>query len=282
VQVSLVAFHRRTVFLPDFVACGAVKRDVTLNKDISYKALIQTDAAINPGNSGGPLLNVRGEVIGMNTAIITNARSEGNIGIGFAVPSNTVRDLLPQLHTGKVVRGRIGVSVLAVPREGFEEFGLTKRMGAIVAEVTPGGAALKAGMAEITVVLKPRSQWRSGVTWERLIKEMNTKLDFPGMPNIWWMPIQTRTEMLATGIRIGSALGTGSKIVSHGKLLKLVGSRMFDFLHPRLQVSFEICKAAESGFDGHSMLATSPDRGAAACLYWARPSELGRVYERPS
>ena len=71
--------------------------------------MLQTDAAINPGNSGGPLLNVRGEVIGMNTAIITNARSEGNIGIGFAVPINTVRDLLPQLRTGKVVRGRIGV-----------------------------------------------------------------------------------------------------------------------------------------------------------------------------
>ncbi|MGH9139619.1 MAG: trypsin-like peptidase domain-containing protein [Vicinamibacterales bacterium] len=116
--------------------------------------MLQTDAAINPGNSGGPLLNVRGEVIGMNTAIITNARSEGNIGIGFAVPSNTVRDLLPQLHTGKVVRGRIGVSVLQVPREGYEDFGLTKRMGAIVAEVTPGGAALKAGMEPGDVIVQ--------------------------------------------------------------------------------------------------------------------------------
>jgi serine protease Do len=116
--------------------------------------MLQTDAAINPGNSGGPLLNVRGEVIGMNTAIITNARSEGNIGIGFAVPSNTVRDLLPQLHTGKITRGRIGVSVLAVPREGFEDFGLTKRMGAIVAEVTPGGAALKAGMEPGDVIVQ--------------------------------------------------------------------------------------------------------------------------------
>jgi len=116
--------------------------------------MLQTDAAINPGNSGGPLLNVRGEVIGMNTAIITNARSEGNIGIGFAVPSNTVRELLPQLHTGKVVRGRIGVSVLAVPREGFEDFGLTKRMGAIVAEVTQGGAALKAGMEPGDVIVQ--------------------------------------------------------------------------------------------------------------------------------
>jgi serine protease Do len=116
--------------------------------------MLQTDAAINPGNSGGPLLNVRGEVIGMNTAIITNARSEGNIGIGFAVPSNTVRDLLPQLHTGKVIRGRIGVSVLQVPREGYEDFGLTKRMGAIVAEVTPGGAALKAGMEPGDVIVQ--------------------------------------------------------------------------------------------------------------------------------
>ena len=108
--------------------------------------MLQTDAAINPGNSGGPLLNLRGEVIGMNTAIITNARSEGNIGIGFAVPSNTVRELLPQLRQGKVVRGRIGVSIQAVPREGFEDFGLKARTGAIVGQVSPGGAAAKAGV----------------------------------------------------------------------------------------------------------------------------------------
>src|SRR3954449_7000594 len=116
--------------------------------------MLQTDAAINPGNSGGPLLNLRGEVIGINTAIITNARSEGNIGIGFAVPSNTVRDLLPQLRQGKVIRGRIGVSVTAVPREGFEDFGVKTRAGAIVAEVTPGGAALKAGMEPGDVIVQ--------------------------------------------------------------------------------------------------------------------------------
>ena len=62
--------------------------------------VLQTDAAINPGNSGGPLLNLRGEVIGINTAIYTDARQQGNIGIGFAIPSNTVRELLPQLRTG--------------------------------------------------------------------------------------------------------------------------------------------------------------------------------------
>src|SRR5262249_30881722 len=116
--------------------------------------MLQTDAAINPGNSGGPLLNVRGEIIGMNTAIITNSRSEGNIGIGFAVPSSTIRDLLPQLRQGKVVRGRIGVSIQAVPREGFDEFGLKSRSGAIVAQVTPGGAAAKGGLEPGDVIIE--------------------------------------------------------------------------------------------------------------------------------
>jgi serine protease Do len=116
--------------------------------------MLQTDAAINPGNSGGPLLNVRGEVIGINTAIISNGRTEGNIGIGFAVPINTVRDLLPQLRVGKVIRGRIGVSVAAVPRDGFEDFGLKARAGAIVATVTPGGAASKAGVEPGDVIIQ--------------------------------------------------------------------------------------------------------------------------------
>src|SRR5262245_2737335 len=116
--------------------------------------MIQTDAAINPGNSGGPLLNLRGEVIGMNTAIITNARSEGNIGIGFAVPINTIHDLLPQLRTGKITRGRIGVSVLPIPREAFEDFGLKERKGALVAQVPAGGPGAKAGIEPGDVIVQ--------------------------------------------------------------------------------------------------------------------------------
>src|SRR5712671_5260210 len=116
--------------------------------------MLQTDAAINPGNSGGPLLNLRGEVIGMNTAIITNSRSEGNIGIGFAVPSNTVRDLLPQLRNGKITRGRIGVSVLPIPREALDDFGLKERRGALVAQVPAGGAAAKAGIEPGDIIVQ--------------------------------------------------------------------------------------------------------------------------------
>src|SRR5438046_1708864 len=120
----------------------------------SYENFIQTDASINPGNSGGPLLNLRGEVIGINTAIVTNARSEGNIGIGFAVPSNTVRELLPQLHSGKITRGRIGVSVLPIPREALEDFGLKERKGAMVAEVPASGAAAKAGIEPGDIIVQ--------------------------------------------------------------------------------------------------------------------------------
>ncbi len=107
--------------------------------------LIQTDAAINPGNSGGPLLNVRGEVIGVNTAIYSNGGvmggGAGNIGIGFAVPINTVRDVLPGLRAGKITRGRIGVSVRPVSADEVDALGLKDRRGAIVAQVPPGPAA---------------------------------------------------------------------------------------------------------------------------------------------
>jgi serine protease Do len=116
--------------------------------------MIQTDAAINPGNSGGPLLNLRGEVIGINTAIYTNSFTEGNIGIGFAVPINTVRDLLPQLHTGKVIRGRIGIYITAVPREAFEDFGLKSRAGALVSSVAADGAAARAGIRPGDVIVE--------------------------------------------------------------------------------------------------------------------------------
>jgi serine protease Do len=116
------------------------------NTDGRTNEMLQTDAAINPGNSGGPLLNLRGEVIGINTMIFTNARAEGNIGIGFAVPINTIRELLPQLSEGKVIRGRIGLQMTAVPREGFEDFGLKSRAGALVNLVAPNGPAEKGGI----------------------------------------------------------------------------------------------------------------------------------------
>jgi serine protease Do len=116
--------------------------------------VLQTDAAINPGNSGGPLLNVRGEVVGVNTAIYTDSRQQGNIGIGFAIPINTVRELLPQLRAGKVTRGVIGVSVGTIPLDAIEQLGLKERTGALVSSVNGGGPAAKAGIEPGDVILE--------------------------------------------------------------------------------------------------------------------------------
>ena len=115
--------------------------------------MLQTDAAINPGNSGGPLLNVRGEVVGMNTAIYTDQRS-ANIGIGFATPINTIRAILPQLRTGKVTRGVIGVQVRTYPltKEDAQAFGLPNTNGAVLTTVTEGRPAEKAGLKPGDVV----------------------------------------------------------------------------------------------------------------------------------
>ena len=115
--------------------------------------VIQTDAAINPGNSGGPLINLRGEVIGINTAIATTGASQGNMGVGFAIPSNAVREILPQLRSGKVTRGRVGVQVGVVKRQAIDELGLKTKTGALVSAVEDGGPAEKAGVELGDVIL---------------------------------------------------------------------------------------------------------------------------------
>jgi serine protease Do len=119
---------------------SAVERDQR-NVPGRSRPMIQTDAAINQGNSGGPLLNIRGEVVGINTLIVSN-NGGANLGIGFAVPINTAAEILPGLREGKVVRGRIGVTVSALPftPEDIEELGLPSSGGAEVGEVPPGPA----------------------------------------------------------------------------------------------------------------------------------------------
>ena len=120
--------------------------------------VLQTDAAINPGNSGGPLINLRGEVIGVNTAIATTGLSQGNMGVGFAIPSNAIRDILPQLRSaGKVTRGRVGVQVRDVPRKTLESFGLKEKNGALVT-IIQDGPAQKAGVELGDVILSWNGQ----------------------------------------------------------------------------------------------------------------------------
>jgi len=118
-----------------------------------YDNFIQTDASINPGNSGGPLINLRGEVIGINTAIFS--RTGGNIGIGFAIPINLVKELLPQLRgKGKVVRGYLGVLIQKVTPEIAESLGMDRARGALVANVSKDGPAEKAGVKVGDVIVE--------------------------------------------------------------------------------------------------------------------------------
>ena len=120
-------------------------RHIDAPNGFQIDAVIQTDAPINPGNSGGPLLNDAGEVIGVNSQIAT-AGSQGNLGIGFAVPSNTVRQVVPQLEQGQTPkRAYLGVSSSVDP---------TSATGALVQEVVPGGPAEKAGIKKGDLIKK--------------------------------------------------------------------------------------------------------------------------------
>jgi len=111
---------------------------------------LQTDAAINPGNSGGPLVNMQGEVIGINTAIVA-----GGNGVGFAIPSNLARDVYTQVvTTGKVSRGWLGVSIQPLTPELAKSFGAKDTKGVLVAEVVPASPAAKAGLRAGDIVLQ--------------------------------------------------------------------------------------------------------------------------------
>jgi len=116
-----------------------------------YENFIQTDASINPGNSGGPLLDINGKVVGINSAIYS--RSGGSVGIGFAIPVNMAKDLLPQLKKGKVVRGWLGVMIQKITTELKEKLDLKEERGVLVADVTPGGPAEKAGIKRGDVIV---------------------------------------------------------------------------------------------------------------------------------
>jgi serine protease Do len=118
-----------------------------------YEDFIQTDAPINPGNSGGALVNIRGELVGINTAIFST--SGGYQGIGFAIPSNMVKDVMESLiKNGKVVRGWLGVSVQPLTPDIAKQFGLKEQGGALVGDVVEGSPAEKAGLKRGDVIIK--------------------------------------------------------------------------------------------------------------------------------
>src|SRR5205807_1741370 len=114
-----------------------------------YSDYLQTDASINPGNSGGPLFNLKGEVVGVNAAIISGANT-----IGFAIPVNVVKQILPQLRqTGRVVRGFLGVQPQAITADMVDNLGLKSTRGALIADVVKDSPAEHAGIKPGDVVV---------------------------------------------------------------------------------------------------------------------------------
>ena len=154
-----------------------------------YENFIQTDAAINPGNSGGALVNLRGELVGINTAIFS--RSGGNMGIGFAIPSNMVRSIMDQLiKFGEVKRGQLGVSIVTLTPKDRQSFKIGEDVqGAMVSQVLEGSAAAKAGVEAgdiITAVngeaVKSAAELRSRIGLMRVGEQVEISLLRDGKP----------------------------------------------------------------------------------------------------
>jgi serine protease Do len=139
--------------LDESVSQGIISAKDRRAMNDSQVEFFQTDTAINPGNSGGPLVNIRGEVIGINTAIYSE--SGGNQGIGFAIPSNVVRAAMNSIISkGRVIRGYLGVGIQPVTPDIAEQFKLNSARGALVTDVTAGSPAEKAGIIRGDVIRK--------------------------------------------------------------------------------------------------------------------------------
>jgi serine protease Do len=159
---------------------------------------IQTDAAINPGNSGGPLLNLKSEVIGINTAIVS--RSGGYMGIGFAIPSNMAKSIMTQLiEKGTVIRGFLGVSLQPVDKDIADAFNLPKPEGALISEVIKGSPADKAGLKQGDIVIEcNKTPIKSLQNFRKDISMMN-----PG--TTVELKVNRKGEILTIPIQLGSA-----------------------------------------------------------------------------
>ena len=140
--------------LENTVTAGIVSAKGRILESGPYDDFIQTDASINPGNSGGPLLNMDGEVIGINTMIYAGGR-----GIGFAIPVNSAKNVVAQLkESGEVTRGWLGVSIQDVPKDLAEYFDMEERKGALVADVVAGDPADMAGIRPKDIIIEVNGQ----------------------------------------------------------------------------------------------------------------------------
>ncbi len=193
-----------------------------------YDDFLQTDAPINPGNSGGPLVNVKGEVVGINSAIIP-----GGQGLGFAIPSNMAKSVTTQLREkGKVVRGWIGVSIQTVTPEMARSFGLKEPKGALIAEVAAGGPADKGGIKQGDIIVSfDGRDVKSANDLPRLVAEtpVGKEVNVTVFRNGKEVPLKIKVEEL-----------TAERIASQSQIPAQSFGMKVDNLTPRWQQQFGI------------------------------------------
>jgi serine protease Do/serine protease DegQ len=186
-----------------------------------YEDFIQTDASINPGNSGGALVNLRGELIGINTAILASGGT-GNVGIGFAIPINMVRQLIDQLiEYGEVRRGMLGVIMQNLTPELAGAFGLDVHQGVVISQVVEDSAASKAGLKAGDVVseingkpVKSASAMRNMVGLMRVGAKMKITVIRDGKEKVLTAIIQDEVEQSIAGEKLNPRLA-GASIEGH-------------------------------------------------------------------
>jgi serine protease Do len=240
------------------VTVGVVSAKGRQNLRITdFEDFIQTDAAINPGNSGGPLLNLKSEVIGINTAIVS--RSGGYMGIGFAIPSNMAKNIMAQIiDKGSVTRGFLGVSLQPVDKDIADAFNLPKPEGALISEVVKDSPAEKAGLKQGDIILEyNKIPIKSLQSFRNEISLMN-----PGITLN--LKINRKGQILAIPVTLGTA---SDDLGSDGNLIQKLGMEI-DTLTPDLAKQLGLTQREEG------VVITKIKPGSAAATAGLRPGFL--------
>jgi serine protease Do len=219
-----------------------------------YDEFLQTDAAINRGNSGGPLFNMDGEVVGVNTAIISP--TGGSIGIGFALPSNIVSQAVDQLRKyGQVRRGWLGVRIQKIGEDIAESVGLPAKGGALIASVTPNGPGSRAGMQVGDIILTYDGQdvnEMRGLPRQVAQTEIGKLVDIGLWRKGERLTIKARVEKLDEGAPMVKARKPEPKPVEQHRLLGLAFSAMSDELRTRFDIDKALNGVVVTGVDAAS------------------------------